>query len=348
MAAVRYVNATGDEGFDRTTALPLLVNTARLWASVGHHDTDGRFRIDGVTGPDEYSALADNNTYTNLMAQRNLRAAAAVVERHREAAAEFDVDDDELHAWRAAADMMTVPWDEELRVHPQADAFTRHARLDFAALGPDAYPLLMTVPYQVLYRTQVVKQADLVLALHLCGDSFSAEDKRRNFEFYEAITVRDSSLSAATQAVVAAETGHLDLALDYAAETALIDLRDLAANTRDGLHMAALAGTWQALVAGFGGLRDHDGRLSFAPRLPRGLTGLRFALLYRGARLRVAIGHDEATYTLETGDEPLSLVHHGAEFALEPKESVSRPVPVAPHLPRPKQPAGREPLVRHG
>jgi alpha,alpha-trehalose phosphorylase len=345
---VRQVRATGDAGFDRKTALPLLVETARLWASSGHHDSDGRFRIDGVTGPDEYSALADNNTYTNLMAQRNLRAAVEVCARYPEATAALDVGEEELHAWRAAADLMTVPWDDELRVHPQATGFTRHARLDFDALGEDAYPLLLTVPYLVLYRTQVVKQADLVLALHLCGDAFSAEEKRRDFEYYEAITVRDSSLSAATQAVVAAEVGHLDLALDYTAETALIDLHDLADNTRDGLHLAALAGTWQALVAGFGGMRDQGDHLAFAPRLPAGLTGLRFALLHRGARLRVAIRPDAATYCLEDGTEPLVLEHHGEEFLLEPKESVTRAVPVTPHLPRPKQPPGRAPVRRAG
>jgi alpha,alpha-trehalose phosphorylase len=205
---------------------------------------------------------------------------------------------------------------------------------------------MLAVPYLQLYRKQVVKQADLVLALHLCGDAFTPEEKRRDFEYYEAITVRDSSLSAATQAVVAAEVGHLDLALDYTAETALIDLYNLADNTRDGLHLAALAGTWQALVAGFGGLRDHDGRLSFAPRLPLGLSGLRFALVYRGARLRIAISRDEATYTLEVGGEPVTLSHHGEMFTLEPKESVTLPVAAAPHLPRPQQPPGREPRAR--
>ncbi|HVE26958.1 MAG TPA: glycosyl hydrolase family 65 protein, partial [Sporichthya sp.] len=310
MAAVRQVQVTGDLAFEREIALPLLVETARLWASAGHHDTDGRFRIDGVTGPDEYSAVADNNTYTNRMAQRNLRAAVQVCEDHPDDATARGVDSAELQCWRAAADTMTVPWDADLRVHPQADNFTRHARLDFEARDPDDYPLLLTVPYLQLYRTQVVKQADLVLALHLCGDAFSAEEKRRDFEYYEAITVRDSSLSAATQAVVAAEVGHLDLALDYAAETALMDLHDLGDNTREGLHLAALAGTWRALVAGFGGLRDHGGRLTFAPRLPLGLSGLRFALLYRGARLRVAIDAESATYSLEAGHdraEPITL-----------------------------------------
>ena len=346
MAAERHSWVTGDEDFDREIALPLLVETARLWASLGHHDAGGAFRIDGVTGPDEYSAVADNNVYTNLTARQNLRAALRVCERWPEQAARLDVRDDELTAWRAAADLMMVPWDDRLGVHSQSEAFTRYAEFDFDTARPDGYPLMLAVPYVQLYRTQVVKQADLVLAMHLCGDEFTPEQKRRNFEYYERWTVRDSSLSAATQAVLAAEVGHLDLALDYAAESALVDLRDLAANTAHGLHLAAMAGSWSALVAGFGGLRDHGRRLCFAPQLPRGLTRLRFALLIRGARLRVDITETEATYTLESGAEAVKFGHHGEEITLEPKASATRPLPVRRQFPPPQQPKGRAPTRR--
>lgn len=346
MAADRQAWVTGDATFDRDIALPLLVETARLWASLGHHDADGAFRVDGVTGPDEYSAVSDNNVYTNLRARQNFRAALLACERWPDHAARLDVTEDELTSWRAAADMMTVPFDEALGVHSQSEAFTRYAEFDFENTEPDAYPLMLSVPYVQLYRTQVVKQADLVLAMHLCGDEFTPEQKRRNFEYYERLTVRDSSLSAATQAVLAAEVGHLDLALDYVAESALIDLRDLAANTANGVHLAALAGSWVALVAGFGGLRDHGHRLCFAPQLPRGLTGLRFALRFRGARLRVEITDDEATYTLESGETAVTFAHHGEEISLEPKTSITRPVPARRQLPPPQQPKGRAPTRR--
>src|SRR5581483_859005 len=229
---------------------------------------DGRFRIDGVTGPDEYSAIADNNVYTNLMAQRNLRAAANVAERLPDRAAELGVDAREIAAWRAGAEAMVVPFDPKLGVHSQADRFTALQRWDFAASPPEAYPLFLHYPYFDLYRKQVVKQADLVLAMHLRGDAFTDDEKARNFDYYEQLTVRDSSLSACTQAVIAAELGHLDLAFDYFGEAALIDLDDIEHNTRDGLHLAALAGTWIVAVAGFGGMRDHDGELSFKQRLP--------------------------------------------------------------------------------
>ena len=344
-AVIRYILATGDEDFEREPGIRLLVETARLWRSLGHHDSAGRFRIDGVTGPDEYSAIADNNVYTNLMAQRNLLGAAAAAERHPDVARELGVDDEETASWRDAAGAMMIPYDKHMGVHPQAEGFTEHATWDFNNTPADHYPLLLHYPYFDLYRKQVVKQADLVLAMQLRPDAFTADQKRRNFDYYETLTVRDSSLSACTQAAMAAEVGHLDLALDYAAEAALMDLRDLEHNTRDGLHMAALAGTWIALVMGFGGLRDHR-QLCFAPRLPDVLSRLSFGLLYRGQRLRVTVTPDVATYTA-TGDEELRLVHHGTPFDLKPGTDVTLDIPAGTVTPRPQQPKGRAPQRRH-
>jgi alpha,alpha-trehalose phosphorylase len=339
-AVTRYLGATGDEAFDRDVGLELLVNTARLWRSVGHHDSSGAFRIDGVTGPDEYSAIADNNVYTNLLAQRNLREAAACAERHPRHAAALGVDAEEAATWRDAAAAMLIPYDEALEVHPQAERFTDHQVWDFDSTRPDQYPLLLHFPYFDLYRKQVVKQADLVLALHVRGDYFSDEQKLRNFAYYERLTVRDSSLSACTQSVVAAEVGHLGLAHDYWREAAQMDLDDLEHNTRDGVHIASLAGVWIAAVAGFGGLRDHDQRLSFKPQLPDALTRIVFRLAFRGSRIKVTVERRRAVYELVDG-EPLPISHHGEEFTL--KARVARRIPRAPKLDRPSQPPGREP-----
>jgi alpha,alpha-trehalose phosphorylase len=343
IAAVRYVDATGDEEFARGPGMDLLVHTARLWRSLGHYGTDGRFHIDGVTGPDEYSALADDNVYTNLMAQRNLLAAADAARRYPERARELGVTYEESAGWRHAAEVITVPFDETLGVHPQAEGFTRHQVWDFARTLAEQYPLMLHFPYFDLYRKQVVKQADLVLAMHLCTSAFTAEQKVRNFDYYERLTVRDSSLSACTQAAIAAEVGHLDLAFDYLGEAALMDLRDLEHNTRDGIHIASLAGTWIALVSGFGGLRDAEGTFSFVPRLPRGLTRLAFTLFIRGRRLRVEITHAVATYALADGD-PLDIMHYGQPVSLAAGKPQARPIPAAPSRPRPSQPPGREPV----
>jgi alpha,alpha-trehalose phosphorylase len=344
-AVGRYQAASDDEAFEREIGLELLVETARLWRSLGHHDARGRFRIDGVTGPDEYSAVADNNVYTNLMAQRNLRLAADVVERHADRAAELGVDPEETAAWRDAAGAILVPFDEQLGVHPQAEGFTEHQAWDFEHTAPEQYPLMLHFPYLELYRKQVVKQADLVLAMHLRGDAFSADHKARNFAYYEAITVRDSSLSACTQAVIAAEVGHLELAYDYFAEATLMDLEDLEHDTRDGLHIASLAGAWIVAVAGFGGMRDHDGALSFMPRLPQRLTRLAFGVCFRERRLKVEITHEGARYSLLEG-APLEIAHHGETLNVTRERAVTRKIPTPSVRDAPRQPPGRAPARR--
>jgi alpha,alpha-trehalose phosphorylase len=344
-AVGRYLVATEDRTFELEAGLELLVETARFWRSLGHHDPEGRFRIDGVTGPDEYSAIADNNVYTNLLAQRNLRAAADAVARHPRHADVFGADFEEAAAWRDAAETMVIPWDETLGVHPQSEGFTRHQRWDFEHTPADRYPLLLHFPYFDLYRKQVVKQADLVLALHVCGDSFTDEEKARDFAYYEALTVRDSSLSACTQAVVAAEVGHLELAYDYFGEAALMDLRDLEHNTRDGVHIASLAGAWIAAVAGFGGMREHGGNLTFAPRLPARLQRLTFRLLFRGRSLKVDASRTHATYILREG-EPLEIGHHGRTITVTTDEPVVEEIPPLAERSPPTQPYGRAPARR--
>ncbi|MGN6431243.1 MAG: glycoside hydrolase family 65 protein [Gaiellaceae bacterium] len=345
-AVARYQATADDEVFEREVGLELLVETARLWRSLGHHDSGGSFRIDGVTGPDEYSALHDNNVFTNLLAQRNLIAAADAVARLPDPAAEFDADLEEAASWRDAANDMVVPWDEARGVHPQHEGFTEHQVWDFAQTGPDQYPLLLHFPYFDLYRKQVIKQADLVLAMHWRGDAFTDEQKVRNFAYYEPLTVRDSSLSASTQAVIAAEVGQLELAYDYFGEAALMDLHDIEHNTRDGVHIAALAGAWLAAVAGFGGMRDHDGYLSFAPGLPARLVRLSFGLLFRGRLLKVEATKSEATYRLDRGN-PLEISHWGEAITVSTDAPVTRKISErAPPGPQPKQPPGREPDSR--
>jgi len=346
-AVRRYINATGDAEFERGPGCDLLVETARLWRSLGHHDAEGRFRIDGVTGPDEYTALVDNNVFTNLMAARNLRAAADVAERYPERVAEFGVDADEVQSWRRAADAIVVPFDEELGVTQQSAGFTRYRRWDFEATNPDQYPLLLNYPYYLLYSSQVVKQADLVHALYLSGDQFSPEQKLRDFNYYEAITVRDSTLSACIQAIVAAEVGHLNLAYDYFRETAFVDLMDLAGNTSDGLHMAALAGTLLVVAAGFGGMRDHGTTLTFAPRLPAPLSRTTFRMIYRGRRLRVDVYQGEVRYELIAG-RPLEIFHYGESLTLRRGDPRTCSIPEIPSPEPARQPYGRDSSWRRG
>jgi trehalose/maltose hydrolase-like predicted phosphorylase len=344
-AVDRYHRATGDDAFMRAYGLELLVETARLWMSLGHHDRHGKWHLPGVTGPDEYSAVADDNVFTNLMAARNLRTAAAFAVKFPAEARRLNVDTEEEAAWRDAAAAVHIPYDDELGVHPQADGFTTYAEWDFEG-SRGKYPLFLHAPYFELYRKQVVKQADLTLAMYWCSDHFSADDKARNVDYYERLTVRDSSLSACVQAVMVAEVGHLDLAYDYAYEAALIDLHDLHHNTADGLHMASLAGAWTALVVGFGGLRELARGLCFDPALPHGMSGLTFTIRWHGVRLRVAIDQREVTYSVHDGPEAsITLWHAGDRLDITADRPVTRPLQERnPLLPRPTQPPGRQPM----
>lgn len=349
LAFERYRVVTGDQSLEADGGLEVLVETARLWVSLGHHDRHGRWHLDGVTGPDEYTAVVRDNVFTNLMAAENLHIAAAACRRHPERARLLGVTTEEMAAWRDAADAVHVPVDEGLGVHQQCEGFTTLREWDFGE--NTSYPLLLHESYVRLYPAQVIKQADLVLAMHWQSHAFTPEQKARNVDYYEPRMVRDSSLSASTQAVMCADVGHLELAHDYAYEAALIDLRNLHDNTRDGLHMASLAGAWTALVAGFGGLRDDAGVLELDPHLPEQITRLRFRLRWRGLRLTVDADHDHVVYLLAPGDGDdegrLTIRHAGTDLDLE----TAAPTTVrlharTPSSPEPRQPPGRTPVRR--
>jgi alpha,alpha-trehalose phosphorylase len=348
-ALARYTSVTGDMTVEIEGGVELLAETARLWMSLGNYGRDGKWHIAGVTGPDEYTALVDDNAYTNLAAAHNLLAAADAAERHLDLSAQFGVTSGEIAAWRSAAAAVCMPYNEQLRIHEQNAGFTTLPEWDFEA-NKEKYPLLLNVPYFELYRRQVIKQADLELAMCVFGTAFADDDKARSVDYYEQRTVRDSSLSANVQAVICAEVGHLELAYDYASEAAFIDLHDINHNTRDGLHMASLAGAWAALVVGFGGLRDEGGVLRLTPRLPDTISRLCFNLRWRGLKLKVDLTPPEATYSLRDGaDSTLTFYHEGAEVTVRVGASVSRPItPFTPLLARPKQPPGREPADRPG
>ncbi|MEZ0358253.1 glycoside hydrolase family 65 protein [Mycobacterium sp. SA01] len=343
MAFERYRTVTGDHSLEKDCGLAVLVETARLWMSLGHHDRDGVWHLDGVTGPDEYTAVVRDNVFTNLMAAHNLRTAADACNRNAETAYEMGVSTEETAAWRNAADNAHIPYDDQLGVHQQCEGFTRLREWNFT--DDTVYPLLLHQPYVRLYPSQVIKQADLVLAMQWQSHAFTDAQKARNVDYYERRTVRDSSLSASTQAVMCADVGHLELAHDYTQEAALIDLRDLHRNTRDGLHMASLAGTWTALVAGFGGLRDDEHILSLDPALPEEISRLKFGLHWRKYRLTADVSHDEVTYTLRDGpDGQLTIRHAGDELTLNTRNTTTVPLRTRRALlPTPEQPPGRAP-----
>jgi alpha,alpha-trehalose phosphorylase len=309
----KYVGATGDEKFLLDAGAEILVETARLWCDLGFfsEELDGRFSITGVTGPDEYNTVVNNNLYTNLMARENLWYAAETVERmqadHPEQLAPLvdrtGLEPGEVAGWREAADRMYLPYDEKRGVYLQDDDFFQREPWDFENTPPEEYPLLLHYHPLVIYRHRVIKQADVVLAIFLLGDEFTVEEKRRVFDFYDPLTTGDSSLSACVQSIVAAEVGYVEKAVEYARSALLVDLADSHQNADDGLHIASMGGTWMAIVYGFAGFRDYDGRFTFDPVLAPGMKRLRFPLTIRGARLRVEIEPRQASFTLEEGDD---------------------------------------------
>ena len=263
-----------------------MFETARLWADLGDYIAaqDGAFCINEVTGPDEYTALVNNNGYTNLMARAHLRFAAALADelarrRARRRAPRWPtaiaLRPEEIAAWRRAADLMRIPRDAALGVHAQDDSFLDRAPWPFATTPPSDYPLLLHFHPLVIYRHQVLKQSDVVLAQVLLSSQFTTAEKKRNFDYYDPLTTGDSSLSPCIQSVAAAELGYADAAYRYFMQTARMDLDDVNGNVAHGVHVAAMAGTWVSLVYGFAGLRDDDGSIAFAPRLPDGLEAAR-------------------------------------------------------------------------
>ena len=322
----KYVQATGDEAFLRDFGAEMLVETARLWLDLGFYSDakGGKFCINGVTGPNEYNAVVNNNAYTNLMARENLRYATEVVESLR--ATELDaynalvqktaLEPSEAKAWIHAAENMYVPYDEKLNIIPEDDNFLDKEPWDFRNTPADRYPLLLFYHPLNIYRKRVIKQADVILAMFLLGDVFSPEKKKRNFDFYDPLTTGNSSLSSCVEAIIAAQIGDIDKAIRYGMAALLMDLADVGGNVKDGCHIASMGGTWMMLTYGFGGMRDDDGTLSFWPRrAPEDNAILRFPVTYRGQLLEVEIGLEKVEYALREG-ERLVIRHETEEVEL--------------------------------
>lgn len=334
----KYVLATGDEAFLWDYGAEMLVETARLWYDLGFYSAakGGRFCINAVTGPDEYNTVVNNNAFTNLMARENLRYAARTIIALRAANSEaYDtlvgktgLAQSEVDEWTRAADLMYVPSDEHRQIIPQDDSFLDREPWDFAGTPNDKYPLLLFYHPLNIYRKQVIKQADVILAMFLLGNMFSIEEKKRNFYFYDPLTTGDSSLSSCVEAIVAAQVGDAEKAIRYGMAALLMDLADVGGNVKDGCHIASMGGTWMMLTYGLGGMRDDEGKLSFWPRrAPQDGVILRFPVTYRDQVLDVEIARERVEYTLRAGEAV--TIHHETEALRLTRESPSAIRPVS-------------------
>jgi len=334
-ALAKYVRATGDVDFLARGAADIAVETARLWTTLGfwRRNEADTFHIHGVTGPDEYTTVVNDNLFTNTMARFNLRYAAESVrliekyfpEAFQRMVDRLGLDMYELVEWERAADAMHIPYAENIGIHPQDAHFLEREVWDLPATPEDKKPLLLHFHPLVIYRFQVLKQADVVLALFLHGDEFTQDEKQADFDYYDPLTTGDSTLSAVVQSIVAAEIGYRDLALRYFEHSLYVDLADLHANTADGVHVASVGGVWSALVYGFGGMRDFDGRLTFDPRLPASWPELRFRVQWHRSSLVVTVTRDSMRIELRTGDG-VDFSVRGADFTVRSGEPVTVPL----------------------
>ncbi|MCP1503423.1 alpha,alpha-trehalose phosphorylase [Curtobacterium herbarum] len=335
-ALMQYVRASGDTDFLKRGAIDILVETARLWEDLGFWRSNGdqKFHIDGVTGPDEYTTVVDDNMYTNVMARANLWSAVNACrhlavddpDEYARMIRRTGLDQSEVESWERAAESMEIPFDPHRGIHPQDAQFLDKELWDLERTPESKRPLLLHYHPLVIYRFQVLKQADVVLALFLQGHEFTPAEKRRDFDYYDALTTGDSTLSAVVQSIMAAEVGYHELAGQYFQTALYVDLADLHGNTTDGVHIASTGGIWGALVNGFGGMRDHGGRLSFNPRLPVDWDRLTYRMTVHGSRVRVDLEQKALTFTVETGDGFDAWVHN-QQIEVRPGDPTVVPLP---------------------
>lgn len=329
----RYVTAVEDDEFLIAGGAEILVGTARMWSSLGFWRGGGdseRFHIHGVTGPDEYTAVVNDNLYTNVMARFNLRRSAQLLgefaQRHPKAYADLakrlNLQPEELSSWEHAASCIHIPYSERVGIHPQDEHFLNREVWDLENTGADKRPLLLHYHPLVIYRFQVIKQADTVLALWLRSSDFTAEQKLADFNYYDPLTTGDSTLSATVQSILAAEVGYRDLAWEYFEHALNVDLENLHGNTADGVHVASTGGVWAALVYGFAGLRDDDDRLCFDPRLPEEWNSMSFALAWHGTSIRITLRQDSIDFTLR-GPHSRPVWVRGEQLDLPVDETVT-------------------------
>ncbi len=319
-AFLEYWDATGDLAFMAEHGAEVLVETARLWMALGHMAEDG-FRIECVTGPDEYTCLVNNNFYTNATARHNLRGAVRVMKALAEAGldagarAATGVTDAELTSFTEAADRMFFPKDEKLGISAQDDSFLQKPVLDLKSIPRENFPLLLHYHPLFLYRYQVCKQADTVLAHLLFPDTADEGTVRRSFDYYQRVTTHDSSLSLCVFAMAAARLGLAEQAMRLFCETVDLDVSDTHGNTRDGLHTANMGGAYLCVLRGFAGLTLSESGLSLSPMLPPGMDGYAFTLRYRGTAVRCEVDGTGAKLTRLSGD-PVTVKLDGKTVVL--------------------------------
>ncbi|WP_442601970.1 glycoside hydrolase family 65 protein [Paenibacillus sp. KN14-4R] len=303
-----YVNYTGDKSYLEQFGIEVLVGVARFWADRVHFSKRKQmFMIHGVTGPNEYENNVNNNWYTNFMAKWCLSYTLKVIEDLRAAGAvkhldTLQVTESEQVKWQSITEKMYLPYDEELDVFVQHDTFLDKDLMPVSELAPEQRPLNQKWSWDRILRSCFIKQADVLQGIYFFGEQFSLEQKRKNFAFYEPMTVHESSLSPCIHSVLAAELGMEEKAVEMYKRTARLDLDNYNNDTEDGLHITSMTGSWLAIVQGFAGMRTSNETLSFKPLLPKGWDKYSFKINYRDRLLKVTVSQTETRLELLRGE----------------------------------------------
>ncbi|MBC1489673.1 glycoside hydrolase family 65 protein [Listeria sp. FSL L7-1485] len=314
-AIYNYTNYTGDETYLKTDGIEVLTEITRFWADRVHlSDRLDKYMIHGVTGPNEYDNNVSNNWYTNYIAAWTIRYTLQNLDD--ESKKRFGITEFELAKWEDIVYRMYYPFDEKWQIFVQHDTFLDKELRSTDTLKPEDRPINQNWSWDKILRSCFIKQADVLQGLYLFHDDFDFDTKQRNFEFYEPLTVHESSLSPAVHSVLAAEIGKYDKAVELYKRTARLDLDNINNDTEDGLHITSMAGSWLSIVQGFAGMRISNGKLRFAPFLPNGWSNYRFKINFRDRLLEVNVAKEDVTIKLCHG-EPIDLEMYKENYSLE-------------------------------
>ncbi|EUJ23552.1 maltose phosphorylase [Listeria grandensis FSL F6-0971] len=319
-AIYNYTNYTGDSSYLENEGMDVLTEISRFWADRVHmSERLDKYMIHGVTGPNEYENNVSNNWYTNYIATWTLRytieSLAKITPGKK---AELQVSDAEIDLWQDIIDNMYFPYDEKWQIFVQHDTFLDKELRSTDTLTEADKPINQNWSWDKILRSCFIKQADVLQGIYIFGDEFDFETKQRNYEFYEPLTVHESSLSPAVHTVLAAEIGREDKAVEMYNRTARLDLDNYNNDTDDGLHITSMAGSWIAIVQGFAGMRTYQERLSFAPFLPKTWTKYAFKINYRDRLIEVSVNAKTVRLELLDG-APLELDLFGEAVQLVDK-----------------------------
>lgn len=308
-----YYQVSRDQEFMENYGLEILIETARMWLSLGSYIPlkNNKFCFNVVCGPDEYKPGVNNNAYTNYMAKFNLDIAVKMAEiiknkspeKYNRLAKRINLKEKEIKKMREIKENIYLPYDEELEITPQDDSFLYKNPIEVDNIPEAELPLVKNWHPLIIWRYQVIKQADVMLLMLQLGNKFSSELKTKNYDYYEPKTTHDSSLSPSIYSIIASEIGYKEQAYNYFMQTARLDLDDYNENAYQGVHTACMGGTWLSLVQGFAGMRLFNGKLYFHPHLPDAWNSYQFRLRFKGSQIEITVRENTVKYMLISGDK---------------------------------------------